>query len=46
MMTYSFNDWVTGDFFVSYKSSETHTTNQKSDYNIGFDIRIRFESSN
>ena len=46
MVTYSFNDWVTGDFFVSYKSSETHTTNKKADYNIGFDIRIRFESSN
>ena len=46
MVTYSFNDWVTGDFFVSHKASETHTTNKKTDYTIGFDIRIRFESSN
>ena len=30
MVTYSFNDWVTGDFFISHKSSETHTTNKKS----------------
>jgi len=46
MVTYSFNDWVTGDFFISHKASETHTTNKKTDYTIGFDIRIRFESSN
>ena len=46
MVTYSFNDWVTGDFFISHKSSETHTTNKKTDYTVGFDIRIRFESSN
>ena len=45
MMTYSFNDWVTGDFFVIINQGNTYNKS-KSDYNIGFDIRIRFESSN
>ena len=43
-LTYSFSKYVDGDLYLNYVLTENHTTGKKKETNIGFKIRIYFES--
>ncbi len=45
-VTYSFNDWVNGTFYLLYSENETHTSNKTKKVKVGFDVTIFFESRN
>ena len=44
ILTYSFSKYVDGDLYLNYVLTENHTTGKKKETNIGFKIRIYFES--
>ena len=43
-ITYSFSKYIDGNFYVNYSVSETSTTGSKETTDIGFKIKIVFES--
>ena len=43
-ITYSFSKYIDGNFYVNYSVSETHTTGSKETTDIGFKVKIVFES--
>ena len=43
-ITYSFSKYIDGNFYVNYTVSETHTTGSKETTDIGFKVKIVFES--
>ena len=45
-ITYSFSKYIDGNFYFNYSVSETHTTGRKKKTDLGFRIKILFESFN
>ncbi len=45
-LTYNFSKFVEGDIWLNYSVSKTHTTGKKKETDIGFQVRIYFESFN
>ena len=43
-ITYSFSKYIDGNFYVKYSVSETHTTVSKETSDVGFKVKIVFES--
>ena len=43
-ITYSFSKYIDGNLYVNYSVSETHTTGTKETTDIGFKVKIVFES--
>ena len=45
-ITYSFSKYVDGNFYINHSITKTHTTGRKKETDIGFRVRIIFESFN
>ena len=42
-MSYSFTNWVTGNFYMIYGISESKTTGRKEEKDFGFDMNIKIQ---